>query len=798
MASTYRLNSHSYDGRYMYLSCTQTKNVENNTSTIKWTLTVTGGNSSYYTTGPTTVKINGVTVYYKAKTSYSTQAFPAAKGSVSGSLTVNHDASGDASVAVSIKTNIYTGVLKTTSGTWKLDSNERSAAMLTVPSSFTDEDNPTITYSNPLGAAVPSLQAGISLTGHHDDVLTYYNVDKEAGTDTLELSSSDRTAILSAITDDNSRTVWIYLRTRIGETYFYSPLPTTITIKNPNPTVSPIIKDTNSTTIALTGDSNKLVKYYSNASIAIGASAVKQATIASQKVTCGLKSITSNGTINGVESDQFTFVVTDSRGNTTTKTVSTPFVNYVKLTCSLANNMPDAEGDMNVLVTGNCFNGSFGTKTNSLKVYYRYKITGGSYSSWTAMTVTTSGNTYSATAKVSGLDYQTAYVFQAYAADELDTKESLEKTVKSTPVFDWGAEDFRFNVPVYDEFETKINNGLAAYTGGGDNGIDPDTTLEELCLTSHSNAPQGLGTFYFIYTAFYNAKTVSASRAQIAFPYSKAGPLYHRYYTNGAWSAWSKEHHHDYVTSAGSFRLAEGWMGLYDTLEGAANHTNRKGWIGYDAGTSLQIVDTSVGGGGIELRSPGSIRFKGGNSSNYIAVISDRMRASANDAYYLGDATYRWKAVYAVNGTIQTSDRNLKRNIEELDQKYIDLFDKLLPVSFMFNDSESDRVHIGFISQDVKAAMDEVGLTDLDFAGFCRDVLTEWDEENQNERIVLDDAGEPIYRYSLRYSEFIALNSRMIQLNRKKIAEQETEIKTLHDDVESLKSTVNKLLKELG
>ena len=67
MASTFRVDSQSYDGRYMYVYCTQSKDIATNTSTINWTLTVTGGNSAYYSTGPTTVNINGTQVYYKKR-----------------------------------------------------------------------------------------------------------------------------------------------------------------------------------------------------------------------------------------------------------------------------------------------------------------------------------------------------------------------------------------------------------------------------------------------------------------------------------------------------------------------------------------------------------------------------------------------------------------------------------------------------------------------------------------------------------------------------------------------------------
>ena len=93
---------------------------------------------------------------------------------------------------------------------------------------------------------------------------------------------------------------------------------------------------------------------------------------------------------------------------------------------------------------------------------------------------------------------------------------------------------------MYDKFDTLIGNGLAAYTGGGDSGIDPNTTLEDLCLTSHTNAPQGLGTFFYIRTTFYNTKSATAARSQVAHPYNKASSLYYRYYASGAWSSWER------------------------------------------------------------------------------------------------------------------------------------------------------------------------------------------------------------------------------------------------------------------
>lgn len=150
MARTFTLTSEAYGGRYMQLTCEQVPDVTNNRSTINWTLTVAGGSSNYYATGPTTVTIAGRQVYYCQKMAWDTKVFPAAKGSTSGSITVDHDANGNATIAVSMSTSIYTGVVKGYSGNWSLDGIPRKATM-TAAFDLTDVDNPRITFNNPGG-----------------------------------------------------------------------------------------------------------------------------------------------------------------------------------------------------------------------------------------------------------------------------------------------------------------------------------------------------------------------------------------------------------------------------------------------------------------------------------------------------------------------------------------------------------------------------------------------------------------------------------------------------------------------
>lgn len=159
---------------------------------------------------------------------------------------------------------------------------------------------------------------------------------------------------------------------------------------------------------------------------------------------------------------------------------------------------------------------------------------------------------------------------------------------------------------------------------------------------------------------------------------------------------------------------------------------------------------------------------------------------SGNGDCNLGISSYRWKQLYAASSAISTSDRNLKKDIEPLTEKHLEFFLKLQPVSFAFIDGSSGRTHIGFISQDVESAMAECGLTALDFAGFCKDIKTfrksvtnEDGTQTEMEEPELDEDGNPIYIYSLRYEEFIALNTYAIQTAMTRLDSLEERIKNI-------------------
>lgn len=131
-------------------------------------------------------------------------------------------------------------------------------------------------------------------------------------------------------------------------------------------------------------------------------------------------------------------------------------------------------------------------------------------------------------------------------------------------------------------------------------------------------------------------------------------------------------------------------------------------------------------------------------------------RPSISGCVDLGSSSYKYLDIYATNGTIQTSDQREKKDILELDKRYLELFERLLPKSFRFIEGRSGRKHIGFVSQEVECAMKECGISDLEFAGFIKSPVYEIVDGKETENIV-------DYIYGLRYEEFIGILTFVLQ-----------------------------------
>lgn len=478
MAKSGELRTAAYNNdRYLIFRWSEkSQSIEDNQTVIEWELKGAGGSTTnYYMAGNFKLVINGTTVYSSAT------RIKLYRGTLlsSGTTTIKHNSNGKKNFTVSAQAAIYyTSVNSTGSDSWDLTDIPRKATLLTAPN-FKDGENPTIAYSNPAGNSVDKLEACIKSADGNVVYVDYKEVSKTGSSYTFDLSSEWATLRMLA-SDSNTLQVSFWLRTKINDTNYFSHIePKTYSIENANPIVNGVI-NVDDKTKELTGSANKLIKYYSSAQATMAASGQKGAVMNEDLYIIRNGDKTGYGTqhtFNNVETNEFIFSAEDSRGNIGTDTVKLDMVNYIKLTCNISNNRPDGNGDMQVLCSGNCFNGSFGAKSNTLTVQYSYKEYGGSFSEWADMTVTKNGNSYYATAYLSGLDYQKTYIFVTRATDSLDTVTSRESKVNTIPLFHWGENDFVFNVPV------TFNAGIVG--AETDNGIwTPSCNVIDLTYTA--------------------------------------------------------------------------------------------------------------------------------------------------------------------------------------------------------------------------------------------------------------------------------------------------------------------------
>lgn len=170
---------------------------------------------------------------------------------------------------------------------------------------------------------------------------------------------------------------------------------------------------------------------------------------------------------------------------------------------------------------------------------------------------------------------------------------------------------------------------------------------------------------------------------------------------------------------------------------------------------SIEITSTTTGvglefatnRGGMRMSSAGNwwVDASGGSfglSGSRFSFTMDIL-PNANNGASLGTSGFRWNDIWATNSNIQSSDRNIKKDIQYGLEEYDALFDAIKPVTFRYIDGTSGRTHMGVIAQDLEESLNELGISTQDCAAFVK-------AESDNPDI-------PGYDYAVRYGEFIPL-----------------------------------------
>jgi hypothetical protein len=280
-----------------------------------------------------------------------------------------------------------------------------------------------------------------------------------------------------------------------------------------SPTVSGTIIDENSTTISLTGNSNILVRYLSSAKCTISATARGGSSISKKSIN-GTSVSGTTRTISGdnLSSGSFTFSATDSRGYTTTSTYTKEMINYVKLTCNVYAFRPSpTTGEISITVSGKVYGGSWRSGVNNqVAINYRYKetgasnwepITNGNANGWRRINITNypmnvQNSTYASSSAIRlsdkdgsfyGFDYTKSYDFEFnyFDGDLSNAKYATDGYVTTrvnsgVPIFDWGKNDFRVNVPLKLGSAELTEQKMANFVYGVINYQSDDTALDKV------------------------------------------------------------------------------------------------------------------------------------------------------------------------------------------------------------------------------------------------------------------------------------------------------------------------------
>lgn len=224
----------------------------------------------------------------------------------------------------------------------------------------------------------------------------------------------------------------------------------------------------------------------------------------------------------------------------------------------------------------------------------------------------------------------------------------------------------------------------------------------------------------------------------------------------------------------GAISIQTGHPYLYSSVTPMSDNTS----TGYNQNQSTSL---SVNDDDITLSLSKEHESSARNNTMFINFTIDDVYTQDDSSYDLGRSGNKFRNIYAQTGSIQTSDRNEKKDITDLVAIASENFIMgLNPVSYKFINGTSDRTHYGLIAQDVEELLAELGIDSKDFAGLIKAQKMDEDE----------NPVEGEYVYGLRYDEFIAPLISMCQGLKKKNDELNDRIRTLQNAVAALEEKV--------
>lgn len=556
MASSGSFNTSGYDGRYLTFSWNvASQDVTNNRTVINWSLKGAGGSTTnWYMSGNFKVLINGQQVYF------SSDRIQLYNGTVvkSGSFTINHNNDGTASFGAYAEAGIWTYAVNCSgSGSWSLPTIPRASqpSINTYPNNspnFNIGDKITIHMNRASSSFTHTVKFNYGSTS----VTVATGVTNSCTFDTSTIANALYALIPNANTYSNTISVTTYNgSTNIGT----KTCPYNAKVVNANPTFSAAYLDSNSTTSAVTENNQVIVRNKSTLRINVtNAAAQKSATLKTAKCVILGSTVSANisgttatlnvGTINTSQNTTASVTVTDSRGNTMTKTLNITVADWQEPSAIITLKRHDnyySETDVNVDADYASVNGK-----NAITIQVRTQKQG--ESAWSAYQTLQDNIT-----AVLNLDNEYAWNIQVLLTDSLGGSTTYNTTLsRGMPIiyFDRIKSSTGFNQFPQNEQSVEIDGRLfvnnedivSKFTGiGGAAKAAPtsDWNTAGGILTgiymgsSMSNAPNNSSNWFFVLHMVHNNKY----QRQVAFDFFSLN-IFTRRMDNGTWGAWEQVH----------------------------------------------------------------------------------------------------------------------------------------------------------------------------------------------------------------------------------------------------------------
>ena len=129
-----------------------------------------------------------------------------------------------------------------------------------------------------------------------------------------------------------------------------------------------------------------------------------------------------------------------------------------------------------------------------------------------------------------------------------------------------------------------------------------------------------------------------------------------------------------------------------------------------------------IADGAVELYHDNTKKFETssvGVSSLDTLITHGVIRPADDNNHAIGLSNRRYTEIFAVNGSINTSDKTEKNTIVESDLG-LDFIKKLKPVSYKWN-KDDGKTHYGLIAQDIEETITSLGKTVAEFGGVSKE-----------------------------------------------------------------------------